>query len=878
MANSQTYMGGNVSDGGAQVTTLSNIQGAGLQLPTPTNNFIDTRAPGKLEVLFNNSNNSTVLYTTNKPTNLYLKGPLAERLDYVDINTGLQNKVRTQFQASVKDGRFVTKFLGTNAGTRFILNQLLIQGLQPFDETKVYNPASPIVAAYRLATFGLADYPNRQLDTSNIVGGLIGAAGLGSIARTVSGLFGGGPPVPSPPRSSVASEASRGLGLATFTSFLGGGDRSDQVVSPLARPDVKGLLRGQTATNAYNSTRYSRLVNNAGGGFFSRLLNAAGTFLQNNTIIGGILPPKQPWAANYRADEQTYDLYLNAGKLFDPTNTGVGGGGILSGLLNGLGFGKKANYSLAVTQRFYNSSINAPNFNRTINVSRLNNYLISSTKTTEIGVKTLDKTSPITTAKISGGQNGLKYSQLVGLTQDGNSEQSDQLLNYDTLIKQPKNFSDTFTDPQSQIVKDTATDLSVALKKILGTNQPRNKYSVIGRESIKTILPAQFDTLNFISQQFPNDKIGFNKINEIKNDSQDGKYLNRFKDNKGQPTRNGKSESERFIKPTNNVDYVNSLGVLTDKEFDQNYRNIKENKFGGKYGPDIIKFYFYDIVNKKYIPFAATVKSIQDSNSAEWEQIDYLGRPDKQWYYKGFTRDITFNFIVNAHSVKELMPMWQRINYLVGLTKPSNYTQGQLGGFMIPPMVQLSLGDFYKNHFIIIKSCNVTIPDEASWETLHEDLNENWYWGPNKAYEWKDSSGKYAQFPRTADISMQMSVIEKDRPKTGRAMWGDAFVIQEDVISSKLQDSGKQNLIKDGIYTIDNLDDVDFRKDFSIGIRYDTDISGLSRNDLTKTGQNGSAQNSAAQNSVGQNVNGQNSRTQQSLNFNITTPEPVVTP
>lgn len=819
MANSQTYLDGL---GQTEVTTLSNVQGAGLTLPVPTSNFINTRAPGKLEVLFNAGNNSNVLYTTNKPTNLYLKGPLAERLDYIDINTGQVNQIKTVSQSSRQDGAFITKFLGTNAGVRFILRQLYIQGTQPFDETKIYNPASPILAAYRLATFGLVDRPVRHLDTSNIVGGLIGAAGLGSIVRTVGGLFGGGgPPVPAPPRSSVASEASRGglFSAATFSSLVGGGDRSDQVVSPLARPDVKGLLRGQTATNAYNSQRYIKLVNNgtnAKNGLFSRLLSGVGKFLQNNTLIGGILPPKQPWAANYRADEQTYDYYINSGKLFDPTYTGVNGGGILGGILNSIGFGKKANYSLAVTQRFYNSSINKPNFNRTINVSRLDDFFISSQKTNKIGVKTLDKSSQITQDTIIGGENNLKYNQLVGVTLDGNSEKSDQLLNYDTLIKQPKNFSDTFTDSQNQTVKNIASDLSKALNNILGVGV--ENYSK--NDSITNITPSQFNKLNLSSQQFKDDQIGFNYINTLKVDIQEGKYLNRFKDNTGQPTRNGKSQKERFIQPTNNVDYVNKLNVLTSEEFEKQYANIDGGNFGGRYGPDIVKFYFYDIVNQKYIPFAATVKGIQDSNTAEWEPIDYLGRPDKQWYYKGFTRDVNFNFVVNAHSIKELLPMWQRINYLTSLTKPSNYTLTSAGGFMVPPMVQLTLGDFYKNHFVVIKSCNVQIPDDASWETLSEDLNENWYWGPNKAFEWKDSSTKYAQFPRTAEITIQMSVLEKDRPKTGRSMWGDSFVKQtNDLTALDIEINGQSyDAVSLGVTSVDLI--TAYEKDsFSKNIR-----------------------------------------------------------
>ena len=255
------------------------------------------------------------------------------------------------------------------------------------------------------------------------------------------------------------------------------------------------------------------------------------------------------------------------------------------------------------------------------------------------------------------------------------------------------------------------------------------------------------------------------------------------------PTRLGEGPNDRYIYPTNNVDYVNSLQVLNQEEFTKQYSAT--DKFG-VYGPDIIKFYFYDIVNQKYIPFNATVKSINDNNNASWETVEYLGRPDKLFYYKGFERQVSFNFTVNAHSVKELMPMWQRINYLVGLTRPANYTLQQEGGYMVPPMVQLTLGDFYKNHFVVITSCNVTIPDDTSWETIPEEADKNgqsWYYGPNKAVQWQNSDtiidprgnkarskGRVAQFPRTAEISVQMNVLEKDRPYTGKAIWGDAPV------------------------------------------------------------------------------------------------------
>ena len=324
-----------------------------------------------------------------------------------------------------------------------------------------------------------------------------------------------------------------------------------------------------------------------------------------------------------------------------------------------------------------------------------------------------------------------------------------------------------------------------------------------------------------------------------KNDTYQGRFRRNQSVGNNMPTRLGQGPNDRYIQPTNNVDYVNSLNVLDKDGFDEKYSN--EAKYG-QFGPDIIKFYFYDMVNETYIPFSATVKGIQDTNTAEWETIEYLGRPDKLYSYKGFTREVSFNFMVNAHSIKELLPMWQRINYLISLTKPSNYTQMAAGGFIIPPMVQLTLGDFYKNHFVVIKSCNVSIPDEASWETIPENMsspNDMWSWGPNRAYEWSskdnllstrgdkgDSKNRFAQFPRTAEISLQMAVMEKDRPKAGRSAWGNSPV---PIVDKKRLDDLKitdMSLIGTDFYGTSNGPGnitLNLGDDFSTNIRYDTD-------------------------------------------------------
>jgi len=830
MANSQTFVEG---FGGAdgQVTTLSQIQGAGLSLPPNAATFINIRRGGKLETLFLANGNDQVLYTKNKPQDLYLKGLVtSQQYIYKNPNEGQRTKIggnrSLPVSSAVQDTTRIRKFLGSTAGVKFTGKQLILQGFQSFDETKVYNPAMPLIAAIRSATFGLVDRPTRHIDTSNILTGLLGGTGLSNAVSAVGQLLGSAPPQPAPPRSSVASAASNGLGLSTLTSLVGGGDNSSRVVTSIARDGVKDLLRGNTATNAYNNPRYQRWMSNAGGNFFSRLLSGVGRFFQNNTLIGGILPPKQPWPATYRADEQTYEMMLNAGKLFNPTQTGIAGGGILSGLLNSLGFGKKADYSLAVNQRFYGKSKNKTSLNRLIIVKNIRNQAVDYTK--EIGVLSKDKnnlrSNKLTQKAITPSGDSNRYSDVVKV--DDDNEYSDQILNYKTYLDNQSGFKTTYSDQQNNKVKEIIENLDKAINDIAGAND--SKYST----NKKSLQPLQF-------AKFSNDgkRIGANYLKELdptklndpypNNDTYQGRFRRDETAANKVPTRLGEGSNDRYIYPTNNVDYVNSLQVLDQEEFTKQYSTT--DKFG-VYGPDIVKFYFYDIVNQKYIPFNATVKSINDNNNATWETVEYLGRPDKLFYYKGFERQVSFNFTVNAHSVKELMPMWQRINYLVGLTRPANYTSQQYGGYMVPPMVQLTLGDFYKNHFVVITSCNVTIPDDASWETIPEDASQSWYYGPNNGIQWLNSDtsidprgnkarskGRFAQFPRTADISLQMNVLEKDRPKTGRAIWGDA-----PVPTFNLSEIGE------GVETADNYGGKSYtdpsKNTFSQNVRTDVDI------------------------------------------------------
>ena len=193
---------------------------------------------------------------------------------------------------------------------------------------------------------------------------------------------------------------------------------------------------------------------------------------------------------------------------------------------------------------------------------------------------------------------------------------------------------------------------------------------------------------------------------------------------------------------------------------------LDESKKGEWTKLDFIPLYFHDLVNKKYVPFRSFINSMSDQSDAEWINTRYLGRADEVSVYTGFSRTMSIDFNVVAFSVEELLPMWQRINYMVGLTKPAKYTNG---GFIVPPLVKFNLGDIYRNQPVTITSVSTSIPTEATWELLNSDksngdVSKNTYEFANGAI--KKDNVKVARYPTMCTLSVSMKLLEKQTPET----------------------------------------------------------------------------------------------------------------
>ena len=746
-------------------TTNTQIVGAGYTLPT---NFNNLREPGELSLLY--TKNSDAIYNKYKLQTDYKNGLLkfGPRQPFITVtpNTakkGVNGLKRFESRAlpigsALQDVVRVSKFSVSGNGVIFLTKQLALQGLNSFNETKIYNPLLPILATTSIASFGLISRPTRHIEPN--LGGVLGAIGLGAVSNAL------GLNKPTPPKGTVGADA-----LPTNAGAGG-----------------KGLIRGSTATNANKNFQ-----NKWGGGKSAGFLSGIGNFFKSSTLFGAFIPVGQPNKEKYKVGEKTYNIMLANESVW------------ITGKQDG-------DQYVGIAQRWWGSTDGTSNstpstflrFAPFVSVadSKGNagiNFLVSGNINNKpFGIPWKSSTDP----KGSRYGNYVGFSRLLKGGEDGldltTLEFSDQIVNYAYYTGNVKrnltspvyfDWGTKKSDKTDPIVEDLINN---NLKKLINNlkkediNVPNQKYTLNpdpGNGYAYTPIPQY---------NWESSAIGYDYLDKtVKFD----KYFSatRFKNLKTLdpvPNATGENKNYGFSGPQRS-DKINVLNVLSKEEFEKKELYSEDS--------DLIKFYFHDLVNDKYIPFRATLTGLNENYNADWSAIEYIGRADKLQSYKGFSRSISFKFNVVANSIKELLPMWQRINYLVGLTKPANYTQGGqtkngqivtniYSKFIIPPLIKFTIGDIYKNQPGVIKTVGLNIPDNCVWETLGEEYSEKNNWSYlTGVIQWNDSQGKYAQFPRECELNLSIDILEKERPVVGGNNFGD-FV---------------RKLDKDGDYTVD---------------------------------------------------------------------------
>jgi hypothetical protein len=133
---------------------------------------------------------------------------------------------------------------------------------------------------------------------------------------------------------------------------------------------------------------------------------------------------------------------------------------------------------------------------------------------------------------------------------------------------------------------------------------------------------------------------------------------------------------------------------------------------------DLVKFRIGIIQNddpsqKVFIHFRAFLDSMSDTYSADWSGEKFMGRGENFYRYNGFDRSISLGWTVAAQSKEELIPMYQKLNYLASTLAP-DYSKSL--GYMRGNLATLTVGGYLYEQPGIITGLTYDVPQESPWE------------------------------------------------------------------------------------------------------------------------------------------------------------------
>jgi hypothetical protein len=208
------------------------------------------------------------------------------------------------------------------------------------------------------------------------------------------------------------------------------------------------------------------------------------------------------------------------------------------------------------------------------------------------------------------------------------------------------------------------------------------------------------------------------------------------------------SPGEKFSILTPRTSYVKGRGTPLDKiNALQLYKSADVDP--KKDINDLVKFRIGVIDNdnpslKTYIHFRAIINSMNDSYSADWGSQTFTGRAEKLYNYQGFDRTVSLGWTVAAQSKQELMPMYQKLNYLASVCAPDYSSEGYMRGNLI----ELTVGGYLYNQVGIMTGIDYGVPTESPWEIAINDSSI-----PGAGFEKNRSDNSVKEMPFIINVS-----------------------------------------------------------------------------------------------------------------------------
>jgi hypothetical protein len=201
--------------------------------------------------------------------------------------------------------------------------------------------------------------------------------------------------------------------------------------------------------------------------------------------------------------------------------------------------------------------------------------------------------------------------------------------------------------------------------------------------------------------------------------------------------------------------------------------------------------------NRTFIHFRAFLDSMDDNYTAEWNNFKYMGRGENFYRYNGFTRTINLGWTVAAQSKEELIPMYQKLNFLASSLAPDFSDNGYMRG----NLAIITVGGYLFDQPGIINSINYTVPTESPWEIGINDEKDDPVAGTKYGY---DTSVK--ELPHIIRVTgFSFTPIHKFVPKLQKNTYGGTYTdtrsdgVVPNVISKWDQEGGRYIALATGV-------------------------------------------------------------------------------
>jgi hypothetical protein len=171
--------------------------------------------------------------------------------------------------------------------------------------------------------------------------------------------------------------------------------------------------------------------------------------------------------------------------------------------------------------------------------------------------------------------------------------------------------------------------------------------------------------------------------------------------------------------------------------------------------------------NRTYIHFRAFLDLMDDNYNAQWENFKYMGRGENFYRYNGFTRTVNLSWTIAAQSKEELIPMYQKLNFLASSLAP-DYSAG---GYMRGNLAVITIGGYLFDQPGIINSINYSVPTESPWEIGINDGKDDPVAGTKYGYD-KDVK----ELPHIIKVTgFSFTPIHKFVPKLQKNAYGGTY-------------------------------------------------------------------------------------------------------